>query len=251
MCVMETMKCIKCGVENELTIDNFYWRNDTQKWKNTCIECITDLGKLRYAQQYKEIKEKAATYRTLNRAAINNKATDYNSKQETKDRSAKWRRENKKHLREKEKEWRLKNPEKHAEIARKKAKKQRAKPTNKIKSHVSRQVSFALHRSGNSKMGNSVLKFLPYTMQELKDHLEKHFEPWMTWSNYGIYKESRWVDGDQSTWTWQIDHIIPQSDLLYTSMTDKNFQKCWALSNLRPLSSKQNLFDGSNRVRHK
>ena len=31
---------------------------------------------------------------------------------------------------------------------------------------------------------------------------------------------------------------------------DDNFKKCWALENLRPLSSKQNLLDGSTRVRH-
>jgi len=38
----------------------------------------------------------------------------------------------------------------------------------------------------------------------------------------------------------------PQSDLLYISMSEDNFKKCWALSNLRPYSAKQNLLD-SNR----
>ena len=50
---------------------------------------------------------------------------------------------------------------------------------------------------------------------------------------------------------WHIDHIIPQSLLPYSSMEDDNFKKCWALSNLRPLSAKQNLLDGANRIRHK
>jgi hypothetical protein len=58
-------------------------------------------------------------------------------------------------------------------------------------------------------------------------NLEKQFEPWMNWQNHGVYKN--WDDNDQSTWTWQIDHIIPQSDLPYTSMEDENFKKCWAL----------------------
>jgi len=56
---------------------------------------------------------------------------------------------------------------------------------------------------------------------------------------------------DQSTWTWQIDHIIPHSDLPYDSMDHPNFQKCWALDNLRPLSAKQNLEEGTRRIRHK
>lgn len=34
-------------------------------------------------------------------------------------------------------------------------------------------------------------------------------------------------------------------------MNEENFKKCWALSNLRPYSAKQNLLDGANRKRHK
>ena len=72
----------------------------------------------------------------------------------------------------------------------------------------------------------------------------------MNWQNKGSYRVKTWDDNDQTTWKWQIDHIIPQSDLPYTSMEDDNFKKCWALENLRPLSAKQNIFDGTNRVRH-
>ena len=68
----------------------------------------------------------------------------------------------------------------------------------------------------------------------------------MTWDNHGNYNKQLWNDNDQLTWTWQLDHIIPQSDLLYISMSEDNFKKCWALSNLRPYSAKQNLLD-SNR----
>jgi hypothetical protein len=106
-------------------------------------------------------------------------------------------------------------------------------------------------RKGQSKGGLSFLKFVNYTMSQLKEYLEVQFESWMTWENWGIYNKNSWKDNDQSTWTWQIDHIIPQSDLPYISMTDDNFKKCWALSNLRPLSAKQNIFDGSSRIRHK
>lgn len=73
----------------------------------------------------------------------------------------------------------------------------------------------------------------------------------MNWNNHGKYDSKTWDDNDSSTWTWQLDHIIPHSDLPYQSMTDENFLKCWALDNLRPLSSKQNLIDGTTRARHK
>ena len=45
--------------------------------------------------------------------------------------------------------------------------------------------------------------------------------------------------------TWQIDHIIPQSKLIYESLDDENFQKCWALENLKPLDTLENLKKGN------
>jgi hypothetical protein len=48
---------------------------------------------------------------------------------------------------------------------------------------------------------------------------------------------------------WNLDHIIPQSDLPFVSMEEENFKKCWALINLRPYSAKQNLIDGNRRNR--
>ncbi len=91
----------------------------------------------------------------------------------------------------------------------------------------------------------SILKYLPYKIEELRKYLESLFEPWMTWENWGIYDVKTWNDEDQTTWKWQIDHIIPQCQLPYESMADENFQKSWALENLRPLSAKQNIKDGS------
>jgi 5-methylcytosine-specific restriction endonuclease McrA len=55
----------------------------------------------------------------------------------------------------------------------------------------------------------------------------------MTWDNYGRYEKGKEK--------WQIDHIIPQSKLLYDSMDHSNFRKCWALENLRPLEVVENI----------
>jgi hypothetical protein len=116
----------------------------------------------------------------------------------------------------------------------------------RIRRRVSSQVWHFLFKNGLSKNNKSLCKYIPYTIQELIEHLESLFEPWMTWDNYGSYKIKTWNDNDSSTWTWQIDHIIPHSKFQYSSMEDKSFQECWALSNLRPYSAKQNLLD-SNR----
>jgi hypothetical protein len=84
-------------------------------------------------------------------------------------------------------------------------------------------------------------KYLPYTVQEFVEHIAGLFEPWMTWQNRGRYETEKWNDNDKSTWVWSLDHIIRQTDLPFSSINDENFKKCWSLSNLRPLSSKQNL----------
>lgn len=58
-------------------------------------------------------------------------------------------------------------------------------------------------------------------------------------------------DGNSATWKWQIDHIVPQSTFQYASIDCQEFRNCWTLSNLRPLSAKQNLLDGVGKIRHK
>jgi len=124
-------------------------------------------------------------------------------------------------------------------------------PEYKIHKIISVIVRNGLKSNNSSKDGESILEFLSYTMKELRAHLESQFESWMTWDNHGCYNPSIWNDNDQATWAWQIDHIIPRSDLQYSSMEDDNFKKCWSLDNLRPLSAKQNLSDGIKRIRHR
>jgi hypothetical protein len=122
-------------------------------------------------------------------------------------------------------------------------------PSFKLRKRISGQIRDHMKRFGSSKNGKSILNFLPYTIEELRIHLENQFEPWMNWNNYRAYNSKTWNDDDQSIWTWSIDHIVPQYKLPYQSMDEDNFKKCWSLNNLRPMSSKQNLLDGVNKVR--
>jgi hypothetical protein len=121
----------------------------------------------------------------------------------------------------------------------------------KMSSNIRSLIKISIKRNGGSKNGNSCLKYLSYSLNELKNHLEKQFESWMTWDNWGIYDKNTWDDSNTSTWRWQLDHIIPQSDLPYKTMDDENFKKCWSLDNLRPYSAKLNVIEGSARARHK
>jgi hypothetical protein len=78
-----------------------------------------------------------------------------------------------------------------------------------------------------------IFRFLPYSLDDLINHLESQFEPWMNWDNHGAYTKDRM--------TWQIDHIIADSQFSYNSPTDIGFIKSWSLSNLRPLESLSNI----------
>ena len=89
-----------------------------------------------------------------------------------------------------------------------------------------------------NKNFESITKYLPYTSEQLKEHIESKWEPWMNWDNYGKF--------DSNKKTWQIDHIIPQSLLLYNSMEHPNFLKCWSLENLQPLETMKNLQKSNN-----
>jgi hypothetical protein len=115
-------------------------------------------------------------------------------------------------------------------------------PCFRLRNIVSRSIRAAIKRN-NFQKKDSCLTFLSYSIQKLKEHLEKQFEPWMNWSNQGRYDPKIWNDNDPATWVWQLDHIVPQSALPYSSIKEYNFQKCWCLSNLRPLSAKQNILD--------
>ena len=112
---------------------------------------------------------------------------------------------------------------------------------------LSSAIGYNIKKNGSIKDYKSIVKFLPYTIQELKDHLDSLFESWMNWSNHGNYDSKMWNDNDPTTWTWQVDHIIPHSNFKYNSMEDQEFKDCWALNNLRPYSAKQNIIDGNRK----
>jgi len=119
-----------------------------------------------------------------------------------------------------------------------------------LRQNISTNIGYHLKVKNSSKYNKSILQALPYTMEELKTYIETLFEPWMTWENYGQYVPETWNCDDPATWTWNLDHIIPHSTFNYVVMEDRSFQDCWALSNLRPYSAKQNCLDGILRTRH-
>lgn len=94
---------------------------------------------------------------------------------------------------------------------------------NKLSRNFSTAIYIAL--KGN-KAEQHWEDLVGYTLQELREHLEKQFDNNMNWSNYGEY--------------WEIDHIVPQNLFDIVTAKDRDFRICWSLMNLRPLEKSLN-----------
>lgn len=232
--------CYKCNVEK-------MFPDDFTKGKNFCKECRNKELKAKRVLNKKPKVSKEHKLQKIREWQKNNpeKRKAYVSKyHEThKEQEKLYYLNNKEQIISRVQKWTLNN----RDLVNKTTKIRRQNPLIKLRHQVSVLIRYYL----NGVKGGTLLNYLSYTIKDLKQHLEAQFEPWMTWQNWGTYNPKTWNDNDISTWTWQLDHIIPQSNLPYTSMEDENFKKCWALENLRPYSAKQNILDGTGRIRHK
>lgn len=96
-------------------------------------------------------------------------------------------------------------------------------PGYKLNHCISSAISCSLKKG---KSGRSWKILVGYTLNQLKRHLEKLFQPGMTWDNYG---------------KWHVDHEIPISAFNFTKPEHTDFKKCWGLNNLQPMWAKDNL----------
>lgn len=110
---------------------------------------------------------------------------------------------------------------------------ERRDPQFKLRLRFGTAIRDSLKARGGSKRKRSWESLVGYTVSDLKIHLERQFQPWMTWDNYG---------------NWHIDHIVPQVSFKYTTTESPEFTACWSLTNLRPLESTLNISKGGRRT---
>jgi hypothetical protein len=170
-------------------------------------------------------------YRLDNKDELNKKSRQYNS-------------DNKDELKEYKKQYDLTHREERNKRARQK---RQSDPVSRIMDNASRSINKMLKRNGSSKQGKRSKDHFSFTEATIRAYIESLFSHpdnldedgniWMTWDNQGNY--------DPNRKTWHLDHIIPQSKLQFNSYEHPNFDKCWALENLRPLEAIKNLKKGS------
>ena len=273
---MKIKKCIKCGDNKKI--------NSFPKSKNKCKLCISQYQKKynienkdiisKNRKKYKEknkniIKNWRKKYNLQNQKSISTKQKKYQivNKEKISNKSKVYYIANNVNINIRQKEYRKNNKEKIFDIKNKyrinnrnkinKNKnnynklKRKIDPIFKLRVNISTSIYKILKLNNTSKRKKSFQKYIEYSIDDLKNHIENLFESWMNWHNYGKYNCELWDDNDPKTWKWQLDHIIPHSEFKYKTMDCDEFRFCWALSNLRPYSAKQNVIDGATRIRHK
>jgi len=164
------------------------------------------------------IKAKNAAYHANNRERVLARKAEYRSQPENKERTKAYNAEYKSRPEIKERTNQRARDRYHSDSV------------YRMGRIVSNNIYKALKAYGWTKDG-STFDYLPYTPEELAEHLEKQFDEHMTWDNHGTY--------------WHIDHIRPHASFKYDSLDHPDFQKCWALENLRPLKASENMSKGS------
>lgn len=227
----------KCKESHKKHIENNKIKNSTSPSlinEKICSKC----GLFKNIEDYSLDKRTHDGFRTYCKACVLNCSKQYrgNNKNKIKQTKAKFYQNNKTKIQKYNNKYRRN--------------KYKSDICFRLRDIISKMIMRGLKNQNASKNNKSFKQFLPYTIEELKYHLELLFEPWMNWNNQGKYLVEDWNDNDPFTWKWQIDHIIPHSTFKYENMECEEFNKCWSLSNLRPLSAKQNWLDGVNRTRH-
>jgi hypothetical protein len=226
--------CSKCKIKQDKS-EFIKDKNRKDGLYPQCKKC----RKQSYKDNEEKYKEKQKIYKEEHKEYYKEYNKEYNKihKEKLKERSKEYYKENKESVKKNVKKYYEENKDKINIYKKEWVKNKRKDPSCKLRSNISRIINAALKNNNSNKRGISCFKNINYSPKELKQHLESQFESWMTWDNYG--------KANNNKRTWHIDHIIPQSSLIYTSMSEENFRKCWALENLRPLEAIENLKKGN------
>lgn len=199
------------------------------KYRDENRERVNKQKKNHYVENAKLILERNKLWRERNKDKVRANQRLYvkteKGREVVKKSGKKYREKNKEKYRLWQKEWRKSEKGKSLLAQR------RSCPKNKLYRSVLGSIYGKLKRVGARKR-KSLTDSLPYSLTDLKIHLESKFLPGMTWDNYGI-------EG------WHIDHIVPHSNFEYDSLDHSDFLACWALENLQPMWAKDNISKGN------
>jgi hypothetical protein len=200
-------KCNKCEIEK--TSEYFMkMKRSKDGLDSYCKKCKSELMS-KYKEYYKN-------YYIENTETIKQRSKEYNQN-------------NKERVNNYKQKYYLENKDSINEYKNNYIKNRKSKDSLfKLKCNVRTLILNSINRNGFKK-NSQTSNIIECSFEELKLYLEKKFESWMTWDNYGKYN-------GELNYGWDIDHIIPIS----SSETKEDVFKLNSYKNLQPLCSKVN-----------
>jgi hypothetical protein len=200
--------CSYCK-ENKLLNDFSNHKGHPDKKDSRCKSCSKIIKKIDYEKNHQKRLLSQKKYRKENSEKVKNAINL-------------WRKNNPEKVNAYRPNWIKNNSIKMKEII----KQANSKFRSTLKGKLIRNFTTAIWKSLKSNKNNIAWENLVgYNLLHLQNHLEKQFQPGMTWGNYGL---------------WHVDHKIPLAVFNFTKPTDVDFKRCWMLSNLQPLWAKEN-----------
>ena len=209
--------CSKCKNEKEFSSFHKSSRNKSG-YRSQCISC---------ENEYKEAnKDKLKEY-FKNRVYDPSIKKEYYllNKERIKDNYRKYYENNKESKLEYQKEYQKNNKDKRNSYL---IERRQNDPLFKLITNVRNLIYNSFYYNGYSK-NSKTEELLGCSFEELKQHLESKFEPWMNWDNRGLYN-------GELNYGWDIDHVIPLSSV----NEEIDIIKLNHYTNLQPLCSKVN-----------
>lgn len=119
---------------------------------------------------------------------------------------------------------RQKNKEQARAYASEYRKKRRQDPGIRLKQNARSRFHKVMKKVKAVQLTDSFNVFIGCSSSFLRQHIERQFEPWMTWDNYGI--------------TWQVDHKKPLNH--FDLFDPVQARQAFHFSNLKPVSKEYN-----------
>lgn len=218
-----------------------------RKYQQENIESINLIKKEWYKNNPDKKKEYNKKWNEKNKGYKRNEANkdkDKLSKQKWrknnpdyhKEYNKKYQEENKEKLNEKNKKYYENNKEKLNEKDRNRRKND---PVYKLSCNIRSMLYNIFIKQGSIKETKSQY-IIGISFKELRQHIEKQFQPWMSWDNWGLYN-------GEFEYGWDIDHIEP----LFpegVKRTEEDIIRLNHYTNLQPLCSKINRDIKKNRL---
>lgn len=227
----QTKICTKCKEDLLETKEFFYFRKDSNSFKNKCIECCKKDFKKYHKENIVKIKIRRKIHYNIPEVntRILEEKKEYHSRPENKARAKeynkKYNEENYESLKKRKQEYRV-NPKNKARRNKNARNRRKIDINFKLGSYLRSRINTVL--KGNVK-SLSVIKLLGCSIKEVKKHLESQFVDGMSWDNHRIYG-------------WHIDHKKPCASF---DLSKKSEQlKCFHYTNLQPLWAVDNLKKG-------